>query len=64
MEVHKMSGISAAGGISNAAFAAEYNVRVLKLGNDVINEQGEQALALIQSATLDPQSGRNLDVSA
>ena len=59
-----MSGISAAGGLSNAAFAAEYSVRVLKLGNDAANEQAKQALALIQAAALDPQSGRNLDVSA
>lgn len=59
-----MSGISAVGGISNAAFAAEYAARVAKLGKDAINEQGQRALELIQSATLDAQSGRNLDVSA
>lgn len=59
-----MAGVSGVGGISNLAFATEYQARVAKLSKDAINEQGEQALQLIQAAALDAQSGRNLDVSA
>lgn len=57
-----MAGISAVGGLSTAEFASEYQIRVLKLGNDTINEQGKQALALIQAASIDPNSGQNLNV--
>lgn len=58
-----MAGVSAVGAAGGAQFQAEYQVRVLKLGKDAINEQGQRALELIQSATVDPQSGQNLNVS-
>ena len=57
-----MAGISAVGAAGGAQFQAEYQVRVLKLGKDAINEQGQRALELIQAAAIDPQSGQNLNV--
>jgi hypothetical protein len=57
-----MSGISSVGGVSNAVFQAQYQVKVLKLGQDAVNEQGQRALELIQAAS-SATSGQNLDVS-
>ena len=57
-----MAGISGVGGMSNTVFQAQYNARVLKLGNDAINQQGQQAIQLIQAATID--TGQNLNVTA
>lgn len=58
-----MAGISAIGGIPNAVFEAEYAARVAKLGKDAVNEQGKRALELIAAATVDPQSGQNLNIT-
>lgn len=58
-----MAGISGVGGLSSTEFQAEYQIRVLKLGKDAISEQGQRAVELIQAASIDPQSGQNLNVS-
>jgi hypothetical protein len=58
-----MAGISAVGGLSTAQFQAEYTTRVLKLGKDAISEQGKRALELIQAASIDPNSGQNLNIT-
>ena len=57
-----MAGISGVGSVSNDAFQAQYNIRVLKLGNDVVSQQGKEALQLIQAASID--TGQNLNVTA
>ena len=43
---------------------ARYQVAVAKKGLDAQRFVGESALKLIQSASIDPSVGRNLNVSA
>ena len=59
-----MDGVTAVGGFSGIQelrFAAEYQARVAALQKDAANLQGELALKLIESAVIEPNSGR-LDV--
>lgn len=53
------------GGVSSAAFQAEYQARILSMQKDVQTSLGEAAIKLIQAAiTVDPAVGQNLDVYA
>jgi hypothetical protein len=57
-----MSSISGiGGGIASIQFAAEYSARVAVLQKDATEQQGDLALKLIQSASLD--TGQNLNIS-
>lgn len=59
-----MQAIGAAVGVSNLQFETERAVRVAKLHKDIVNLEGNLALRLIQSAVIDPDDGRHLDVQA
>lgn len=43
---------------------AQYQVAVAKKGLDVEKFEGESAIKLIQSASIDPKVGRGLDITA
>ena len=55
-----MSGISAAGGISSIQVQTAYDARVASLQKDAVEQQGREALKLIQSAG---SAGKQLDIS-
>jgi hypothetical protein len=62
-----MASIGAIGGagLPPAVFEAQVQAAATVKLKESIQEQGEQALKLIQSAAIsDPQIGRNLDASA
>ena len=50
--------------LNNTALQAAYQAAVAKKGIDAQRFLGESALKLIQSASVDPGVGRNLNVSA
>lgn len=57
-----MAGISAIGGsnsMSTVELAAAYDARVASMQKDALEQQGEEALKLIQAASA---SGANLDI--
>jgi hypothetical protein len=58
------SGGQYAGATGNARLSAEYSAAVLKKQKDVVEELGAMAVELIQQASVNPQVGRNLDISA
>ncbi len=53
-----------AGAAGNARLSAEYAAAVMKKQQDVVEELGAMAVELIQQASINPQMGRNLDISA
>lgn len=56
-----MSGIGPVGGItSSVQFAAEYGARVANLQKDALEQQGDLALQLINSASIN--GGQSLDI--
>jgi hypothetical protein len=57
-----MAGIPSVGAaLSNTRLQAEFSARVAKLQLNVAEQQGAQAIQLIQAASVD--SGQNLDIS-
>lgn len=56
-----MAGLSSIGGVSAVNFSAQYGARVAVLQKNALEQQGDMALKLIQSASLD--TGRSLDIS-
>ncbi len=62
-----MGGLSAVGGasaLSNAQFAAQYQVAVLKKQLDATKELGNMALQLIQSSAAGSNVGQQLNITA
>jgi|GEM_PF-2503193 len=61
-----MSDVSAVSlnNIRTAQIQTEYQMRVLLMRRNVMQQQGEMAIKLIQSATLPEYQGKNLDVRA
>jgi len=55
-----MAGIAPVGGLSAIEFQAAYDGRVMSLQKDAIEQQGQEALKLIQSAGA---AGANFDIS-
>ncbi len=66
MQIGAINSAGAAGQVGNSAqFAAQYQVRVLLMQKDAIEQAGQEALKLIQSAmALAADQGQNLDVRA
>jgi len=60
MDISAVSGVSASA--RPAEINSEYDLQVMLKAKDVIEEQGEQAVRLIQSATVAPGTGRSLNV--
>jgi hypothetical protein len=56
-----MSGIASIGGAANIQFAAEYSAKVAGLQKSAQEQAGENALKLIQAASID--TGQTFDVS-
>jgi hypothetical protein len=63
-----MAGISAITGISagltSARISTELQVAAIGRAKDAIEFQGEAAIKLIESASVDPEVGQHLDVLA
>lgn len=60
-----MSSVSALGGALQALqIQTQYAARTAKIQIDAISLQGDLALQLLQSASVDPSYAQNLDVSA
>ncbi|MFM1919829.1 MAG: hypothetical protein RLZZ303_1463 [Candidatus Hydrogenedentota bacterium] len=58
-----MAGIGAVGGITNGAqFVAEYGAKVARLQKDALEQQGDLALQLIQSASINPSQGIDIRI--
>ena len=59
-----MSGLAGGVGpaLSNAEFQAQVQVSVLKKQQDVAEELGDLAVSLIQSASVDPHVGQNVNI--
>jgi hypothetical protein len=51
-------------GLTGVRVAQTYQMLVLAKQLDAMEQEGQAALTLIQSALIDPMVGRNLDVSA
>ncbi len=51
-------------GLKTAQISMEYYARILNMRKSVMQQQGDMAIKLIQSATLPPEQGKNLDVKA
>ncbi len=49
-------------GLKTAQISMEYYARVLNMRKSVMQQQGDMAIKLIQSAVLPPTQGQNLDV--
>ncbi len=57
------SGISSLGpGLAGVQLAAQFQAATLSLAKDALELEGEAALRLIQSATVDPAVGSNINV--
>jgi len=57
-----MAGITGLSGLSEAQFQAEFQARVASLQKDAIEREGDLALKLIESASIDPAVGQQLDI--
>lgn len=57
-----MEGISAAGSATSAQLQTEYQARVMVMQKNAVQFQGEQALQLIQAATVDPAVGAKVNI--
>ncbi len=55
----EITGLSA---VSGSQFQAEFQARVASLQKDAAELEGELALKLIESASIDPAVGRQLDI--
>ncbi len=51
-------------GLNTTQISMEYYARILNMRKNVMQQQGDMAIKLIQSATLSPEQGKNLDVKA
>ncbi len=49
-------------GLKTAQISMEYYARILNMRKSVMQQQGDMAIKLIQSAVLPPTQGQNLDV--
>ncbi len=49
-------------GLSQAEFAAQYQITVMKKQLDLMQEMGDLALQLIRSASVDPDIGTQLNI--
>ena len=58
-----LSGISSVGpGLTGVRIATELQVAAVSRTKDALEFQGEAALQLIESASIDPDVGQNLDL--
>lgn len=57
-----ISSISGAPSLSAAQFSTERLTKTLGLLQDAIEEQGQQAIKLIEAASIDDGTGQNLDI--
>ena len=58
-----MSGVAGLGpSLTGPQLAIEYQARTLSLQIDAIDEEGRLALELIESASIDPNVGQNVNV--
>ena len=49
-------------GLKTAQISMEYYVKILNMRKSVMQQQGDMAIKLIQSATLPPTQGQKLDI--
>ncbi len=49
-------------GLKTAQISMEYYAKILNMRKSVMQQQGDMAIKLIQSAVLPPTQGQNLDV--
>ena len=55
-----MAGIPSVGGIASIQFQTELTARVASIQKDAVEQQGDLAIQLIESATVD--TGQNLNI--